>query len=134
MRKVLVTAVATAAITCTPLISSPLFAETTPSPAPSAPSLTPFEQYRIDRENYFAAMKSITNNFKSACDTANLNYANALAQAKNKDQRRIARLTRESAIAAAAVEFESAKSALGPMPIEPQKAAKVNGKNKAKLR
>lgn len=137
MRKKVVTAVAATAIFSTPIAPSamsPLYADSTPSPTPSAPSLTPFEQYRIDRENYFAAMKTITNNFKSACDAANLNYTNALAQAKSKDQRRIARLARESAIAAAAIEFESAKSALGPMPVEPQKAAKVNGKNKAKLR
>ena len=134
MRKVLAAAVVTAAIFSAPILTSPLYADATPTPAPSAPPLTPFEQYRVDRENYFAAMKAITGNFKAACDAANLNYANVLAQAKSKDQKRLARLARESAITAATIEFESAKSALGPMPVEPQKPAKVNGKNKTKLR
>jgi hypothetical protein len=79
-------------------------------------------------------MKVITNNFKAACDAANLNYANALTQAKSKEQKRVARLARESAIAAATVEFESAKNALGPMPVEPVKAAKFGAKSKAKVR
>jgi hypothetical protein len=134
MRKVLATTIAATAILATPIAISPLHADETPLPAPSTSPLTPFEQFRIDRENYFAAMKVITNNFKVACDAANLNYANALAQAKNKDQKRVARLARESSIAAATIEFESAKNALGPMPVEPLKAAKFGAKSKAKLR
>jgi hypothetical protein len=133
MRKI-ATVVAALAISSASISALPLYADENPSPTSSAPALTPFEQFRIDRENYFAAMKAITNNFKAACDAANLNYSNALASAKNKDQKRLARVARESAIAAATVEFESAKNALGPMPVEPQKPIKANQKNKAKLR
>jgi hypothetical protein len=107
------------------------YAENMPLPAPS---LSPFEQYRIDRENYFAAMKQITSNFKIACDAANSTYANSIVLAKTKDQKRAARLARESAITQATIEFESAKSELGPMPVEPQRMAKSPGKNKVKSR
>jgi hypothetical protein len=132
MRKTLTAVVATTAFFS---LSLPVaIAETTPSPAPTTSPLSPFEQYRIDRENYFAAMRLITNNFKAACDAANSNYAASIAQAKSKDQKRAARLARESAITAATFEFESAKSALGPMPVEPQRAMKAPGKNKNKVR
>lgn len=107
-------------------------ADTTPTPNPSISPLTPFEQYRIDREKYFAAMKEITTAFKVACDAANANYASAIAQSKNKDQRRAARLARESAITAATIEFERAKSELGPIPVEPQRMAKAPSKSKEK--
>ncbi len=107
------------------------YAENMPLPAPS---LSPFEQYRIDRENYFAAMRQITNNFKVACDAANSNYLTSIASAKSKDQKRAARLARESAITQAAIEFENARNELGPMPAEPQRVAKSPSKNKVKSR
>jgi hypothetical protein len=132
MRKTLTAVVATAAFFSLSLPAA--IAETTPSPAPTTSPLSPFEQYRIDRENYFAAMRVITNNFKAACDAANSIYAASIAQAKSKDQKRAARLVRESAITAATFEFESAKSALGPMPVEPQRVMKAPGKNKNKVR
>jgi len=134
MRKSVTTAVMATAIFSSSIVATPLYADSTPSPAPTLTPLTPFEQYRIDRDNYFAAMKSITNSFKSACDAANINYANTIALAKNKDQKRVARLTRENAITAATIVFESAKSALGPMPVEPQKMGKPPVKSKVKLR
>jgi len=99
-----------------------------------APSLSPFEQYRIDRENYFAAMREITINFKVACDTANSNYLASIAIAKSKDQKRAARIARESAITQAAIEFENARNELGPMPAEPQRMVKSPSKNKVKSR
>jgi hypothetical protein len=132
MRKSVAAAVATLALFSLPTAIAS--AETTPSPAPSIAPLTPFEQYRIDRENYFAAMKLITNNFKVACDEANSTYANSIAVAKSKDQKRAARLARDSAITTATFEFESAKNNLGPMPVEPQRMAKAPMKNKVKLR
>ena len=132
MRKSIAAAVGTLALFSLPATIAS--ADTMPSPAPSIAPLSPFEQYRIDRENYFAAMKLITNNFKVACDEANSMYANSIAVAKSKDQKRAARLARESAITAATIEFESAKNDLGPMPVEPQRMAKAPMKSKVKLR
>ena len=134
MRKVVAIAVTSAALFSPALIAPISNADTSPTPAPTTSPLTPFEQYRIDRENYFAAMKELTANFKSACDRANATYASAIAIAKSKDQKRAARLARESAITAAAIEFESAKNNLGPMPIEPARSAKAPAKNKTKSR
>lgn len=132
MRRAKVAAVAASALlSFSPLSAS---ADVAPTPAPTSTPITPFEQYRIDRENYFAAMKVITIAFKSACDKANTTYFSAIAIAKNKDQKRAARLARESAITTATIEFEGAKNALGPMPVEPLRAAKAPGKNKSKLR
>lgn len=134
MRKGIAIAVTSAAL-FSPAISAPsASAETNPTPAPTTSPLTPFEQYRIDRENYFAAMKELTVNFKNACDRANATYASATAVAKTKDQKRAARLARESAITAAAIDFESAKNELGPMPTEPARSAKNPAKNKNKSR
>lgn len=134
MKRAIGALVATSAIFSLSLSPVNAVADVTPSPNPSISPLTPFEQYRIDRENYFAAMKAITNNFKVACESANANYANSISLAKTKDQKRAARLARESAITAATIEFESAKYALGPMPVEPQRIAKTPSKNKMKLR
>ncbi len=131
MRRALTIAITSVALFSFSTSLPAAYAENVPSPAPS---LSPFEQYRIDRENYFAAMKQITRIFKVACDAANSNYANSIGLAKTKDQRRAARLARESAITQATIEFESAKSNLGPMPVEPQRMAKSPGKNKVKLR
>ena len=134
MRKVAVIAVTSAVLFSPALVAPMSSADTSPTPAPTSSPLTPFEQYRIDRENYFAAMKELTANFKSACDRANATYASAIAVAKSKDQKRAARLARESAITAAAIEFESAKNNLGPMPVEPARSAKSPAKNKTKSR
>lgn len=134
MRRAITVAVTSAALFSPAAIAPHAFAESNPTPAPTTSPLSPFEQYRIDRENYFAAMKEITGNFKSACDRANSTYASAIAVAKTKDQKRAARLARENAITAAAIEFESAKYDLGPMPVEPIKSAKAPAKNKSKSR
>jgi hypothetical protein len=134
MRRVVAIAVTSAAIFSPALNLSRALADTNPTPAATTSPLTPFEQYRIDREIYFAAMKELTAIFKSACDRANATYASAIAVAKSKDQKRAARLARESAITAAAVEFERAKNELGPMPIEPPRSPKVATKNKVKSR
>lgn len=134
MRKALAAVATTTALFSITAVAPHAIADTNPTPAPTSAPLSPFEQYRIDRENYFAAMKNITLNFKIACDLANTNYAAAIVQAKSKDQKRAARLARESAITAATIEFEGAKNALGPMPIEPLRAAKAPAKNKNKQR
>ena len=134
MKRELASVVAVTALLSPFSLASLAIADPSPTPSPTSSPLSPVEQYRIDRENYFNAMKTITNNFKAACDLANSNYESALAIAKTKDQKRAARIARESAITAATIEFESAKSALGPMPIEPLRAAKAPGKSKAKQR
>ena len=134
MRRTIAIAVSSAALFSPALNVPGARAETNPTPAATTSPLTPFEQYRIDRENYFAAMKELTAIFKSACDRANATYASAIAVAKSKDQKRAARLARESAITAAAVEFERAKNELGPMPIEPPRSPKIAAKNRAKSR
>jgi hypothetical protein len=131
MRRAITIAVATTTLFSVSTSLPTAHAENMPLPAPS---LSPFEQFRIDRENYFAAMKQITSNFKVACDTANSNYLASIALAKSKDQKRAARLARESAITQAAIEFENAKNELGPMPVEPQRVAKSPSKNKVKSR
>ncbi len=134
MRKALAIAVTSAALFSPAVLAPHALAETNPSPAPTSAPLSPFEQYRIDREKYFAAMKELTAIFKSACDRAKSTYASAIAVAKTKDQKRAARIAREGAITAAAIEFESAKNDLGPMPIEPPRSAKAPAKNKSKSR
>jgi hypothetical protein len=134
MRKALAAVVASSAIFSLSLPITSAFADATPSPSSTATPLSPFEQYRIDRENFFDAMKTLTLNFKIACDKANSNYATAVAIAKSKDQKRTARLARDSAITTAAVEFENAKNELGPMPVEPMRSAKAPSKNKTKQR
>jgi hypothetical protein len=68
MRKALAAAVVTTALFSLSSVTPPAMADVAPTPAPTTTPLTPFEQYRIDRENYFAAMKVITTAFKSACD------------------------------------------------------------------
>lgn len=105
-----------------------------PTPAPTASLLTPLEQYRIDRENYFIAMRAITQTFKASCDKARALYLTALSTAKNKDQKRAARMALESSIAAAAMAFENAKIELGAEPTEPARAPKISNKSKAKSR
>jgi hypothetical protein len=136
MRKVVSAVVATTSIFSATLSMAPALADTTPSPSPAPTSapLSPFEQYRIDRENYFSAMKMITAAFKSACDRANSTYAASVSIAKSKDQKRAARVARENAITEATFQFENAKYELGPMPIEPLKVAKAPGKSKAKAK
>jgi hypothetical protein len=131
MRRAISIAVATTTLFSISPSQPTAYAENMPLPAPS---LSPFEQYRIDRENYFAAMREITSNFKVACDTANSNYLASIAIAKSKDQKRAARIARESAITQAAIEFENAKNELGPMPVEPQRMVKPPSKNKVKSR
>lgn len=134
MRKAFAAVATSTAIFSLTVFAPGATADINPTPSPSVAPLSPFEQYRIDRENYFAAMKNITENFKIACDLANTNYATSIAQAKSKDQKRVARLARESAITAATIDFEAAKNALGPMPVEPLRMAKAPGKSKAKQR
>jgi hypothetical protein len=134
MRKAVAIAVTSAALFSPAALAPHAIAETNPTPLPTSAPLSPFEQYRIDRENYFAAMKELTGIFKSACDRANATYASAITVAKTKDQKRAARLARENAITAAAIEFENAKYDLGPMPIEPPRSAKAPAKNKSKSR
>ena len=120
----------------------PIAAMAEPTPAPSSdPSRNPMEQYRIDRENFYAAMKvrnqairNINIEFKNACDKAAQDFKNAMASARTPDQKNLAAQSRKNAISAAIVARDDAIAALGaePLPpIEPMKPLKAP-KNKTR--
>lgn len=121
---------------------TPIAAVAEPTPAPSSdPSRNPMEQYRIDRENFYAAMKvrnqairNINIEFKNACDKATQDFKNAMASARTPDQKNVAAQSRKNAISAAIVARDNAIAALGaePLPpIEPMKPLKAP-KNKTR--
>ena len=143
MRKQWSTTVSTIAIVASLFVLSPssAFADSTQTPAPDA-SRNTFEQYRIDREIYLAALKqrsaSIKNiniAFKNACDKATSDFKNAMASAKSPDQKNAAVTARKNAISAAIVLRDDSIAALGAepvAPVEPQKPMKVSNKNKSR--
>jgi hypothetical protein len=106
-------------------------APTVPVPSPYKSSL---DKFRVDRDNYFQAMKVrsqqirvINNDFKVACDLATSNFLREIAIARTPDQKNLAISSRKSAISAAIVARDLAISALGlepATPIEPQKPVK----------
>ena len=122
--------------------TSPSIAMAEPTPAPSADTTrNPMDQFRIDRENFNAAMKArslairnINVEFKNACDTASQYFKNAMAIAKTPDQKNLAAQARKNAISAAIIARDSAIAALGaePLPpVEPMKPLKAP-KNKSR--
>lgn len=122
--------------------TSTTVAQAEPTPAPSAdPSRNPMEQFRIDRENFNAAMKArslairnINIEFKSACDKATQDFKSAMANAKTPDQKNLAAQARKNAVSAAIIARDDAIAALGPEPlppIEPMKPLKAP-KNKSR--
>jgi hypothetical protein len=109
------------------------------------PSQDPFkasmEQYRIERENFNAAikaraiqMRTINSAFKSACDKATSDFKNSMAAAKGPEQKSAAVAQRKSAIAAAIIARDSAIAALGPEPTPPIEPAKPLKAEKRKSR
>lgn len=122
-------------------VTSPAYAEPTPAPTTSTqPTKNPIEQYRIDRENYLAAMnmrslqmKIINSNFKIACDRATFEFKKSMSTARTPDQKNLAIAARKSAISAAIIARDDAIAALGAEPIEPMEPAKpmkISGKSK----
>lgn len=116
--------------------ASPMVAMAEPTPAPSAdPARNPMEQFRIDRENFNAAMKArslairnINIEFKNACDKAAQDFKSAMATAKTPDQKNLAAQARKNAISAAIIARDNAIAALGaePLPpVEPMKPLKA---------
>lgn len=123
-------------------VMSVLPASAEPTPAPTIePGRTPLEQFRIDRENYNAAMreralsiKNINVAFKAACDKANVDFKSAMAVARTPDQKNLAAQARKSAVSAAVIARDSAIAALGAEPVPPVEPPKPMKAPKAKVR
>ena len=121
---------------------TPFTAMAEPTPAPSSdPARNPMEQYRIDRDNFNAAIKAralairnINTDFKNACDKAANDFKSAMATAKTPDQKNLAITARKSAIGAAIFARDSAIAALGAEPIPPIEPAKPMKAPKSKTR
>jgi hypothetical protein len=127
------------AITAALFTSNAYFAsaDVTPSPAPTFDSYKAAqEQYKKDRDAYFAAlrdreskMRSINAAFKNTVDKATTDARSAIVAATTPDQKNSINSTRRTAIAAAIVVRESAIAALGALPtppVEPTKPPKVS--------
>jgi hypothetical protein len=116
----------------------PASADLTPSPAPVTP-MDAFkaaqEQYKKDRDIYFAAMRdreirlrAINATFKSSVDKATTDAKSAMFTATTPEQKNSINSLRRTAVAAAIVARESAIAALGPVPtppVEPVRPAKA---------
>ncbi|MFM6841326.1 MAG: hypothetical protein ACKOVI_02750 [Candidatus Planktophila sp.] len=117
------------------------YGDSTSTPTPDA-SRSAFEQYRIDREIYLAAVKernaiirNINITFKSACDKAASDFKSAMSVARTPDQKNAAITARKNAISAAIVVRDDSISALGAEPVppvEPMKPFKASSKNKSR--
>lgn len=108
-----------------------------PTPAPTTDSQrNPMDQFRIDRDNFNAAMKargnairSINLDFKNACDKAQQDFRSAMSAARTPDQKNAAVQARMNAISTAIIARDSAIAALGAEPtppIEPMKPMKAS--------
>jgi len=127
MRNATVAACLLLAITCTSVISA--HADVSPSPAPSIAADTykvALEQYKHDRDIFFAAMRDRTNKmhdinnvFKAAVDKANGDARSAMPAATTPLQKSTISSNRRSAIDAAINARDIAIAALGPAPTPP---------------
>ncbi len=124
---------------------APLFADVIaqPSASPAAePFKGTFEQFRVAKEAYIEAqrirsqqIKLINLTFKLAIDKSTLDFRNAMAVAKNPDQKTQIASQRKSAVSAAIIARDAAIEALGeePLPpVEPLKLKKAPAKNKSR--
>ena len=121
------------------LFSSSTFtasADVTPSPVPTFDTFKAAqEQYKKDRDLYFAALKdreikmrAINATFKSAVDKASYDSKIAMSSATTPERKNSINVARRMATAAAIVARESAIAALGALPtppVEPIKPPKV---------
>lgn len=122
---------------------SPATADAIAAPSPS-PSIESFkgsiEQYKIAKEAFIEAVKirnqqirEINLEFKIAIEKSTQDFRNAMALAKNPDQKTIIASARKSAVSAAIIARDAAIEALGeePVPpIEPSKFKKAPTKSK----
>lgn len=130
-------------LTLASLLLSPIasFAEPSPSPSPEV-TRSPYEQFKIDRENYLDAMKirsqqikNINIVFKELCDKAARDYRAAMASARTPDQKNNVATARKNAISAAIVARDAAIAALGAEPVPPIDPAKpLKASNKKRQR
>lgn len=127
MRKGAQRAIVAGSLVLACLSASPVYADPTPTPSPSAESgQNPMIQYKINRDIYATAMKTraanikaINKTFSDAIKKADADYFAALSQSKSpalKFQLGSARMSAKSAAIAAR---DAAILALGPEPIEP---------------
>lgn len=136
MKKLLASLVVTTAAIA---ISAPV-ALAEPTPAPTTSPASSLEQFKIDRDAFFAAMKvrnqqinAINTTFNRACDKAKKDFKRAMATAKTPDQKNAAVATRDSEITAAIVARDDAINLLGPAPtppVEPVRVSKMQSKVK----
>lgn len=122
---------------------SPLFANSVARPTASPTPETfksSLDQFKFAREIYMEELrirsqqiKLINIAFRNAIDKSSIDYRNAMALAKNLDQRTLVASQRKSAVAAAIFARDEAIAALGAEPTpppEPQKMKKAPGKSK----
>lgn len=111
-------------------------ADVTPSPAPTFDSYKAAqEQYKKDRDAYFAALRdremklrAINTTFKNSVDKASYDSKIAMSSATTPEQKNSINAARRTATAAAIVARENAIAALGALPtppVEPIKQPKV---------
>ena len=122
---------------------SPLYADSIAHPSASPTPETfkgTIEQFKAARDIYMEELrirsqqiKMINIAFRNAIEKTSMDYRNAMALAKNLDQRTLVASQRKAAVAAAIVARDSAIAALGAEPTpppEPQKMKKAPGKSK----
>lgn len=117
-------------------------ADSNPQATPSADSFKSLmDQYRADREAFVIQMKerglqirAINVAFKNSCDTAALNFKNAISIAKTPDAKNAAIAARKSSISAAIAVRDAAIAALGAAPLPPVEPIKPMKASKGKSR
>jgi hypothetical protein len=113
-------------------VTTPVAAMAEPTPAPTSDAVrNPMEQFRIDRDNFNAAMKArnlairnINNDFKAACEKAASDFRGAMSIARTPDQKNFAAQARKNAISNAIIARDAAIAALGAEPVPPIEPAK----------
>ena len=126
-------------------LSSPLAASADPTPSPSNSGENGkkiFEQFQIARDAYNEILrirsqqiKEINKAFKAAIEKSTLDYRNAMAVAKNPDQKNLVASARKAAVSAAIIARDNAIAALGAEPTppaEPMKSKKTLTKSKGR--
>jgi membrane-bound lytic murein transglycosylase B len=123
------------------LVPTTAFAEPTPAPTTESPR-TPFEQYRLDFNEYLEAIKVrsqqirvINAVFKDSCDKAARDFKAAMSVARTPGQKNYAATARKNAVSDAIIARDFAITELGAEPVppvEPAKPLKVASKKKSR--